>query len=92
MTELVHKYGPEPPPRSQRELRRARKESSQTISAERRLDEYVEMIDIFQDEGHRVGAFALWAAFVNVVDHGDLRFLAKMAEKMKDMDAGGYLR
>ena len=45
------------------------------------------MIDIFQDEGHRVGAFALWAAFVNVVDHGDLRFLAKMAEKMKDMDA-----
>ena len=46
----------------------------------------MEMIDIFQDEGHRVGAFA-WAAFVNVVDHGDLRFLAKMAEKMKDMDA-----
>ena len=46
------------------------------------------MIDIFQDEGHRVGAFALWAAFVNVVDQADLRFVTKMAGKMANMHAG----
>lgn len=51
------------------------------------LTEYGEFIDIFQDEGHRVGAYALWDAFVSLVHDTDLRFVECMAKKMTKMTA-----
>ena len=46
-----------------------------------------EMVDIFQDEGHRVGAYALWDAFVDVIHDSDLRFVEALASKMIFMNA-----
>lgn len=54
---------------------------------QKNLTEYSEFIDIFQDEGHRVGAYALWDAFVNLVHDTDLRFVECMAKKMTKMTA-----
>eukprot|EP00634_Sargassococcus_sp_CCMP2135_P009750 CAMPEP_0198653902 /NCGR_PEP_ID=MMETSP1467-20131203/7348_1 /TAXON_ID=1462469 /ORGANISM="unid. sp., Strain CCMP2135" /LENGTH=1651 /DNA_ID=CAMNT_0044389879 /DNA_START=6 /DNA_END=4961 /DNA_ORIENTATION=+ len=51
------------------------------------MDSYVECIDIFQDEGHRVGAYALWDSFVDLVHDSDLRFIEAMAAKMSTMKA-----
>lgn len=51
------------------------------------LKSHAEFVDIFQDEGHRVGAYALWDAFVSLVNDSDLRFLECMANKMGPMTA-----
>lgn len=64
----------------------------QRIQTQRQIEaaqmtEYVEFIDIFTDEGHRVGAYALWDAFVDLVHDADLRFVENMANKMTTMTA-----
>merc|ERR1712178_547732 len=51
------------------------------------VDEMVELIDVFQDEGHRVGAYALWDAFLDVINDVDLRFVEDLANKMQNMEA-----
>mmetsp|Transcript_8245 Transcript_8245/g.25499 ORF Transcript_8245/g.25499 Transcript_8245/m.25499 type:complete len:1624 (-) Transcript_8245:637-5508(-) len=50
-------------------------------------NDIAELLDIFQDEGHRVGAYALWDAFVDVVHDSDLKFIELMAKKMTHMSA-----
>ncbi|KAJ1449656.1 hypothetical protein M885DRAFT_86950 [Pelagophyceae sp. CCMP2097] len=55
------------------------------------LNDLVEIVDIFQDEGHRVGAYALWDAFVDTVNNGDLQFVVLLAEKMSEMSASDDL-
>ena len=42
--------------------RRLLEAQQEAISAHRRLDDYVEMVDIFQDEGHRVGCYYVFRA------------------------------
>ena len=51
------------------------------------VDEKVEMVDIFQDEGHRVGCYAVWDAFVDVINEADLLFVENLANKMREMTA-----
>mmetsp|Transcript_8246 Transcript_8246/g.25506 ORF Transcript_8246/g.25506 Transcript_8246/m.25506 type:complete len:1584 (-) Transcript_8246:1211-5962(-) len=51
------------------------------------MTEYVEFIDMFADEGHRVGAYALWDAFVDLIHEADLCFVENMANKMTTMTA-----
>lgn len=51
------------------------------------MTEHVEFIDIFSDEGHRVGVYALWDAFVELVHDSDLLFIENMANKMNNMTA-----
>lgn len=65
-----------------------RKRKSKDHNAESaNLVSHVEKIDIFQDEGHRVGAYALWDAFVTLVNDSDLRFLECLSNKMDSMTA-----
>ncbi len=47
----------------------------------------VSFVDLFQDEGNRVGCFALWDAFSDLVDGTDLKFLEELADEMKNMTA-----
>ena len=47
----------------------------------------VSFIDLFQDEGNRVGCYALWDAFSDLVDGADLKFIESLADEMKNMKA-----
>ena len=47
----------------------------------------VEFIDLFQDEGHRVAAYALWDAFTDLINGADIVFVEELAVEMRDMSA-----
>ena len=44
-------------------------------------------IDVFQDEGHRPGAYALWDSFTDLINGSDITFIEKLADDMRDMSA-----
>ena len=50
------------------------------------LDDVIFM-DVFQDEGNRVGCYALWDAFSDLVNGTDLKFVEVLADEMRDMAA-----
>ena len=64
-------------------------EDDEALAADKHLEanNHAELVDIFQDEGHRVGAYALWDAFVDIVHDADLRFIEALATKMTHMTA-----
>jgi hypothetical protein len=47
----------------------------------------VALIDMFQDEGNRVGCYALWDSFTDLVNTSDLKFIEGLAEQMENMNA-----
>ena len=47
----------------------------------------VHFVDIIQDEGNRVGCYALWDAFSDLINGTDLKFVEELASEMRDMAA-----
>ena len=50
-------------------------------------DRQLRLIDMFQDEGNRVGCYALWDSFTDLVDNADLKFIEDLADEMTNMTA-----
>lgn len=42
------------------------------LTLEAKASDHVELVDIFQDEGHRVGAYALWDSCASVYEASSL--------------------
>ena len=42
---------------------------------------------MFQDEGNRIGCYALWDSFTDLVNDTDLKFIESLAEEMMNMTA-----
>jgi hypothetical protein len=47
----------------------------------------VQFVDLFQDEGNRVGCYALWDSFAELIDGADLKFIEGLANEMRNMTA-----
>ena len=47
----------------------------------------IKFIDMFQDEGNRIGCYALWDSFTDLVNDTDLKFIESLAEEMMNMTA-----
>ena len=50
-------------------------------------DRQIRLIDMLQDEKNRVGCYALWDSFTDLVNNADLKFIENLAEQMTNMSA-----